>query len=75
MVFSCARCNRVLRTSGMHRIIRTKMGNFRAVGFCPPCADQHDLQQKRQDFWRMFLGIVVVVTVFAAASYLLVRYL
>lgn len=74
-MFLCAKCSRVLRTSGTHRIIRTQSGNFRAAGLCSPCASRHDVEQKRQEFWRIFLGIGSVAIVFATASYLMGRYL
>ncbi len=74
-MFSCAKCNRILRTSAIHRIIRTERGNFRAAGLCASCANRYDVEQKRQEFWRMSVGITSVALVFAAASYLLLNYL
>lgn len=74
-MFLCAKCNRMLRTSGIHRIIRTRTGNFRAAGLCPPCATTHDVVQKRAAFWRTTWSVVGLVAAFGAASYLLLNYL
>lgn len=74
-MFLCAKCNRILRNSGMHRIIRTGKGNYRAAGLCPPCATSHDDVQQRSAFWRTSLSFVGVTCVFGAASYLLLNYL
>jgi len=74
-MFLCARCSKILRTSGVHRIIRTTAGNLRAAGLCPPCANRHDVEQKRHEFWRTFVGIIGMTALFAAASYLLLHYL
>jgi hypothetical protein len=75
MFLLCARCSRVLQSKMIQRIIRTESGGFRAAGLCAACADRHDSEQKRQDFWQMLFGIASVVLVFALASYLLLRYL
>jgi hypothetical protein len=71
----CARCSKTLRSSSVHRIIRTKAGNFRAAGLCPPCANSHDVEQKRHEFWRTALGVTAMAALFAGASYILLHYL
>lgn len=74
-MFLCAKCNRILRNSGMHRIIRTGKGNYRAAGLCPPCADSHDVVQKRTALRRTGLSLIALICVFGGASYLLLNYM
>lgn len=74
-MFLCAKCNRILRTSGVHRIIRTKTGNLRAAGLCPPCATDHDVVQRRTAFWRTTLSFVFLTGLFGGASYLFLHHL
>ena len=74
-MFLCAKCNRILRTSGIHRMIRTKTGNLRAAGLCSPCADAHDTEQRRLAFWRTTLSFVFLTCLFGCATYLLFHHL
>jgi hypothetical protein len=65
----------MLRTSGAHRTIQTKAGNFRTTGLCEPCATLHDQEQRHQQVKRTALSFVVLSALIVALSYALIAYM
>lgn len=74
-MYMCGKCSRVLRTSGVHRVIRTKTGFRRTAGLCQPCVSQHDELARQRTVKQAMFGIVGLLGVFAVVSYALLNYL
>jgi len=63
MLWQCARCDRIMRNSGVHRPARTSSGHRRLVNLCPPCAEWTDRER-----WKRLVQTALGVTGGAAAA-------
>lgn len=66
-MWECAMCRkRMFKSSGIHRMIRTKSGNFRVAGLCPACAACQDNQETNRGVWKTML-VFSGIALFAGA--------
>ena len=72
LVWQCAACRRLMRSSGMHRLLRVKNSAFyRCAGLCPMCAEIHDRREGSMVLWKTSLGFGAVALFCGLASYVL----
>ncbi len=71
-MWQCATCRRLMRNSGLHRVLRSRSSAFyRNRGLCPLCAEMHDRRESSRVLWKTSMGFGAVALLCGLASYAL----
>ena len=71
-MWECAICRtRLWKNSGIHRMIKTRSGNYRVAGLCRDCVGRLDYRHEGRSLWKTLLVFVGIAISAAIASFLL----